>query len=260
MPPANDPIEITLAAHREYYAQGGYDDGRLKWTISEFLASQNFGRALQVGCGDGAMLELMGTNCLEVVGVDASSSGIQRCLSRGVQALCLDISTDGLPFPDDSFDVIVSLETFEHLMNPHFAFQEIRRTLRPGGKFLCSVPNPLTGHPYLYPGLFEYRRFRSFLEQSGFEISRVAHWEWTPREVYLPPSLRRVPVLNGRTITRGLRRLTEKGSRAVGAFPYFCYWLGTFDCRNNNANAPSDFEKVSEQTRPGSTNHFSPAS
>src|SRR5207245_9695893 len=90
---------------------------------------------------------------------------LERCAASGLRAQCLDVSIDGLPFADDSFDIVISLETFEHLMNPHYALQEVRRVLRSEGRFLCSVPNPLTGHPYLYPGLFEYANFRCFLEQ-----------------------------------------------------------------------------------------------
>src|SRR6185312_10603639 len=102
------------------------------------------------------------------------------------------ISTEGLPFPDDSFDLVVSLETFEHLMNPYYALLEVHRVLRPGGRFICSVPNPRTGHPYLYPGLFEYSNFRRFLSQGNFSIGRVDHWQWAPRASILPRSLQKV--------------------------------------------------------------------
>src|SRR5208282_6877325 len=141
---------------------------------------------------------------IDAMGVDASSSGVDHCLAAGLRAQCLDVSTDGLPFPDDSFDMVICLETFEHLMNPHYALQEIRRTLRSGGKFLCSIPNPRIGHLYLYPGLFEYKNFRRFLEQSGFSIRRVQYWQWAPRETILPLSLRQIPILNERIIAGGL--------------------------------------------------------
>jgi SAM-dependent methyltransferase len=246
------PREIALSLHHDYYVAGGYAVDRLNWTLDTFLQSSNLGKVLEVGCGDGAMLQILANRKIEVVGVDASSSGIDRCLVAGLRAQCLDVSTDALPFPDDSFDVVICLETFEHLMNPHFALQEIRRTLRSGGIFLCSIPNPRTGHPYLYPGLFEYKNFRCFLEQSGFSIERVQPWQWAPRETILPLCLRHIPILNGRIIAGGFRRLAEKSCRIVSIFPYFCYWLWTFDCLNQKDRPVDIYASTAVRTRPGS--------
>jgi SAM-dependent methyltransferase len=248
--------DAALAAHRDYYRAGHYDDDRLNWTLNTFLAHSKPLMALEVGCGDGAMLRLLAERGIAAQGVDASSSGVERCVERGLQAQCLDVSTDGLPFPDNEFDLVISLETFEHLMNPYYALQEVRRVLRPSARFLCSVPNPLTGHPYLYPGLFHYQNFRRFLEQSGFSIDRVSPWQWAPRETILPSPLRSVPVLRSRWIAGPIRRILEKSYRAVGAFPAFCYWLWTFDCTNDKSIRPNIYDDVSAQTRPGTTCHF----
>jgi len=231
---------------------GSYADDRLNWTIATFFPDRQLGRVLEIGCGDGALLRLLAQQNSDATGVDASSSGIERCLARGLRAQCFDVSTDVLPFEDDFFDVVISLETFEHLMNPHHALQEVRRTLRPGGTFLCSVPNPLSGHPYLYPGLFEYTNFRRFLEQSDFSVRRVAPWQWVPRETFLPHPFRNVPILRSRIVAGGIRKLVEKVYLAVGAFPAFCYWLWTFDCQNEKKGQTSIFEYLSQQTRPKS--------
>lgn len=252
----NDPRTIAMATHREYYASGSYDIDRLNWTISNFVSVSAGGKVLEIGCGDGSLLQLLVQKGIDATGVDASSSGIERCIAKGLSARCLDVSTEPLPFPQDCFDLIVSLETFEHLMNVHFAAQEVRRVLRPGGRFLCSVPNPLTGHPYLYPGLFEYKNFCKFLEQSGFAIERVDHWEWAPRETILPRWLRRVPVLNSRVVAGGFRTVLENCYRMSGAFPYFCYWLWTFDCRKSETNDRDVFENLSSSTKPGSGSQF----
>jgi SAM-dependent methyltransferase len=257
MSPARDPREIALAAHRDYYLAGSYHDDRLAWTIEEFLSGSQPGKILEVGCGDGTMLRLLVARGMEAIGVDASLSGIERCVELGLHAQCCDVSVDGLPFDDDEFDTVISLETFEHLMNPHYALQEVRRVLRSGGRFLCSVPNPLTGHPYLYPGLFEYANFRRFLEQSSLVIERVAPWEKVPREMILSKSLRRIPLLRSRMVAGGVRKCIEKLYLVAGAFPAFCYWLWTFDCRNDKAGRTDIFQDVSIQTRPGSKSHFS---
>jgi SAM-dependent methyltransferase len=257
MSPPQDPRQIALAAHRDYYEAGTYNDDRLAWTIHEFLSDRKPRKILEVGCGDGAMLRLLVAQGIDARGVDASSSGIERCKATGLHAQCLDVSVDGLPFADDEFDAVLSLETFEHLMNPYYALQEVKRVLIPGGRFLCSVPNPLSGHPYLYPGLFEYSNFRRFLEQSGFAIERVAPWQKVSREMILPPRLRKVPVLRSRLVAGGIRKIIEKLYLTAGLFPSFCYWLWTFDCKNQGKDHKDVFQDVSAQTRPGSPCHFS---
>jgi SAM-dependent methyltransferase len=253
---SSDPRRIALETHRDYYTFGSYDIARIEWTLKQFLPSPQSLDLLEIGCGDGALLHLLKARGANVHGIDAASSGISSCEKKGLTAQCLDVSSDGIPFPDHSFDVVICLETFEHLMNPYYALQEIRRVLRPSGMFLCSIPNPLTGHPYLYPGLFEYQNFRKFLQQGGFTISCVRPWEWAPRETILPRALQRVPILNGRIIAGGLRKLIEKSCLLLRVFPAFCYWLWTFDCRKSELS-PSQFEDVSKSTMPGSTGHFS---
>lgn len=43
-------------------------------------------------------------------------------------------------FPDESFDIVVTQDVFEHMFHPDRAIQEIARTLKPGGAHICSVP------------------------------------------------------------------------------------------------------------------------
>jgi SAM-dependent methyltransferase len=43
-------------------------------------------------------------------------------------------------FPDEAFDIVVSLDVMEHVFEPKLAFQEIYRTLKPGGLKLCTFP------------------------------------------------------------------------------------------------------------------------
>jgi SAM-dependent methyltransferase len=51
--------------------------------------------------------------------------------------------TDGrvVPYDNDTFDVVFADNVLEHLPDPHFAFREIHRVLKPGGMFLFKTPN-----------------------------------------------------------------------------------------------------------------------
>jgi SAM-dependent methyltransferase len=120
----------------------------------------------------------------------------------------------------ESFDVVICLETMEHMMSPYYALMEMRRVSKNGGKFICSVPNPLWGHILLYPGLFEYRHFRNFLEQSDFEILRVEPWEWAPREMIFPAWLRKYKFARSRYSAGVLRRRWRGPGAPLGVFPH----------------------------------------
>jgi SAM-dependent methyltransferase len=243
------PKEIVKEVHRNYYSAGEYSDDRYTWTIRTFLPSCRGMRILEVGCGSGKLLELLKpTN--EVVGVDASADGIAACASRRIESYCMDPSSEPLPFPNESFDIVICLETMEHMMSPYYAAMEVRRVLKNGGRFVCSVPNPVWGHTMLYPGLFEYKFFRRFLEQSDFEILRVEPWEWAPRETILPISLRKYKLAKSRYVAGVLRRLVVWIWRATGHFPAFCYWLWTFEAVKVDEGHDSILARQSRQTAP----------
>lgn len=246
---AKTPREVVIDAHSGYYSAGSYAEDRYLWTIQTFLPECRGKRILEVGCGCGSLLALLqATN--EVVGIDAAADGIAACRARGIEGRCLDPSSEPLPFTDNSFDFVICLETLEHMMNPYYALTEMRRVLGSGGRLICSVPNPIWGHILLYPGLFEYKNFRSFLEQCDFAITRVDHWQWAPRETILPHSLRRFAILRSRYVAGGFRKILELAWKAAGHFPYFCYWLWAFDAvKLETGNLPL-LQRQSVQTSP----------
>jgi len=249
MKPGKTPKEIVEEVHRNYYGAGDYSEDRYAWTIQTFLPAHGGMRILEVGCGRGKLLELLkGSNA--VVGVDASAAGIEICSARGIEAHCMDPSSEPLPFASESFDVVICLETMEHMMSPYYAMLEMRRVLKNGGKFVCSVPNPIWGHIMLYPGLFEYRHFRKFLEQGDFNILRVEPWEWAPRETILPMALRKYKWASSRYVAGVLRRMLAWSWHVTGHFPAFCYWLWTFEAVKLEEGRDSALARQSRQTAP----------
>lgn len=57
-----------------------------------------------------------------------------------------------LPFKDDSFDAVMSLNVLEHVKDPFQAARELIRVLKPGGELMCVAPflQPLHGYPHHY--------------------------------------------------------------------------------------------------------------
>lgn len=76
-----------------------------------------------------------------------------------------------LPFESDSFDVVLSTNTFEHLYNPKEVIKECHRVLRGRGALVGAVPFLLQTHqePYDY---FRYTNFalKQMMEDVGFEV------------------------------------------------------------------------------------------
>src|SRR5271170_40695 len=101
-------------------------------------------RLLDVGCGDGTFTIPLGENFEEIYGIDVQESNIRGFLSK------LDPHSKYKPllqpatrtdFPDSYFDAIITIETFEHIDEPHAAAAECWRVLKPGGELLITVPN-----------------------------------------------------------------------------------------------------------------------
>src|SRR3989344_4848076 len=56
--------------------------------------------------------------------------------------LKMDLNFEKFPYPDGYFDLVTALQVIEHLENPFQIMYEAHRTLRPGGFFIISIPNP----------------------------------------------------------------------------------------------------------------------
>ncbi|MEA2235616.1 MAG: hypothetical protein QOC81_340 [Thermoanaerobaculia bacterium] len=101
-------------------------------------------RVLDFGCGLGETVEILLSRGIEAYGVDVGEwwgkdfdAYWQKgdLPAAGVLARLHSINEDRyvLPFPDDSFDLIISTATFEHVFNYETVFREIHRVLKPTG-------------------------------------------------------------------------------------------------------------------------------
>ncbi|MBI2589433.1 methyltransferase domain-containing protein [Candidatus Berkelbacteria bacterium] len=91
-------------------------------------------QVLDVGCNAGARLEALRREYgIEGTGIDLSPKTIALG-QKHFPALTLQVGdAELLPYQENSFDTVISFETFEHLPNPGKALAEIGRVVRPGG-------------------------------------------------------------------------------------------------------------------------------
>ena len=96
-------------------------------------------RVLDLGCGDGAMLaHLQATRGCTGYGVEISDANVLACVKRGVNVLQLNLDEGLAVFDDASFDVVLQLDTLQHLRN---AETMLRETARVGRTGIVAFPN-----------------------------------------------------------------------------------------------------------------------
>ena len=96
-------------------------------------------RVLDLGCGSGELLaHLQQTRGCSGYGVEIDDDNLLQCVQRGVNAVQLNLE-DGLAlFEDKSFDVVLQLDTLQHLKNTE---RMLRETARVGRIGIVSFPN-----------------------------------------------------------------------------------------------------------------------
>lgn len=102
---------------------------------------------LDAGCGEGYGTDLVAAVAAEAIGVDYEEPVIRRAQERYPRARFQTANLVSLPFEDERFDVVVSMQVIEHLHSPQEFLTECRRVLRPDGVLLISTPNRLTFSP-----------------------------------------------------------------------------------------------------------------
>lgn len=139
------------------------------------------GRLLDIGCGTGANLAMLGED-FEATGVDYSPDALRNCALRGLNRVA-QANALALPFASESFDLALMIDLLYHrdVSDKHAALAESARVLRPGGVLLVNVPAYewlrsshdeaiQTGHR------FTRGEVVTLLESSGLEPLRVTYW------------------------------------------------------------------------------------
>jgi ubiquinone/menaquinone biosynthesis C-methylase UbiE len=110
--------------------------GRYQWA-TPWVAGRE---VLDAGCGVGYGTRLLAEHGpARLVGVDVSSEALAHAPANGAEWVQADLRE--LPFPADSFDLVVCFEVIEHVEEQERVLDELRRVLRKDGILLISSPN-----------------------------------------------------------------------------------------------------------------------
>ena len=122
-------------------------------------------RVLDVGCGDGTLMEFLKNNKkIDIRGIEISKNNVQQCIGKGLTVIEGDAEKDLSQFPDGSFDFVILSQTLQAFLNPEKVISEL---LRVGKKAIVTIPN------------FGYWKVRLHLLVKGtMPVTRTLPEEW----------------------------------------------------------------------------------
>ena len=161
-------------------------------------------RVLDVGCGDGALLEaLRDERQCDARGMEIDSANVAECVAKGLSVIQGDADADLAFYPDDTFDYAILSETLQTMMRPDKVLEEL---LRIGRRAFVSFPN------------FAHWRVRlSLLTGGRMPVTRLLPIAW-----YETPNIHHLTVADFRDLVRERNITVEQawflsGDRLSGA-------------------------------------------
>jgi SAM-dependent methyltransferase len=123
--------------------------------IIEAAGERLHGRLLENGCGVGMYVQHLAQHVAFVAGIEFD---LPRAIEAAERArLIANAAGEHLPFPGQTFDLILSHEVLEHVQDDRQAVAEMVRTLQPGGRIVLFVPN--RGYPFETHGIYWRGRY-----------------------------------------------------------------------------------------------------
>jgi 2-polyprenyl-3-methyl-5-hydroxy-6-metoxy-1,4-benzoquinol methylase len=149
------------------------------------------GKILDIGCQNGEFCSLISQNGFIAYGIDIDSELIEKAKKEYPQIKFESCNNEnGIPFPDEFFDVVWAGDIIEHICKTDIFINEINRVLKMGGLLILSTPmhskiknigialfrfekhfNPEFPHYRFYT----LKSLRNVLEKRGFRISNVKY-------------------------------------------------------------------------------------
>jgi len=126
---------------------------------------KNNKRVLDIGCGDGTLMEYLKINQQnDIRGLEPKKDLVRKCIARGLSVIEGDAEKELIQFPEKSFDYVVLSQTLQAFLKPEEVLNEL---LRIGKQTIVTIPN------------FGYWKIRLHLMFKGtMPITKNIPYEW----------------------------------------------------------------------------------
>ena len=165
------------------------------------------GHVLENGCGIGMYVEHLEPLAGNVIGLEYDFERTREAHRQSDKIVCA--AGEGLPFPEGSFDLILSHEVLEHVQDDRRAVQEMVRVLRSGGRAVIFVPN--RGYPFETHGIYW---------RGKYHFGNIPLVNYLPRRMrnWLAPHVRVYSAKDLQTLFTGLAVKTVQQTVIFGAY------------------------------------------
>lgn len=126
-----------------YLNYNHYDNDRFwKSIIFKIRKYKIKGKVLDIGCAFGFLLKRLQNDFTELHGVDISEYAVERAKKESLSAKIqkINIDADGLPYPNEYFDLITALDVLEHTESIEKNLNIISTKIKKGGYLIITVP------------------------------------------------------------------------------------------------------------------------
>jgi SAM-dependent methyltransferase len=157
-PLSQDYAKAARCGEPSYVWRAG-QERRLRM-ILEAAGERLAGRALENGCGVGMYASRLAESCRSVMGLEYDferAQAARQAAQTYSNAAVLNAAGEALPFPNNSFSLVLSHEVLEHVQDDRQAVGEIIRVLQVGGRLVLFAPN--RGYPFETHGIYWRGRY-----------------------------------------------------------------------------------------------------
>ena len=178
-------------------------------------------RVLDLGCGDGSLLDLLQRErgCTGY-GVEIADGNVLKCIRRGVDVIQLNLDEGLALFQDASFDVVLQIDTLQHLRNAEIM---LRETVRVGRIGIVAFPN------------FAHWPNRISIARGRMPVTRRLPYQWYDTPNIRVGTFKDFEVLAAKNNLRVLDAFGLQGEREVRWLPNARAGTAVFKFERNGA-------------------------
>jgi len=228
--PRRPDYDAIAASYDRRYVDNDYSG--VEQALIAFIGEHLRGGVLEVGCGTGHWLRLLGERGIRAAGLDASKNMLDYARAQATGATLAQGRAESLPWAGGAFDRLFCINAFHHFADKVAFLSEARRVLVPGGRMMTVGLDPHTGldrwyvYEYFEPALeIDRRRYpatariREWMRDIGFTDVRTDEVQHLPDRIPVRTAIQRgrldkrdksqLAVLTDREYQQGMDRIRQ---------------------------------------------------